>query len=348
MDEDRVFLGGISDGATGSMVMALHHPTPWAGFVALSGSIVTASQAPDQAFPANLANRPVHAANGGLDLLYPSLFEKIFIDQLTKLGARIAWTEYPASGHDPSYMRREVPKVNQFILKTVRDPVPKHLVWETADPGEGRCDWIEINEVRAAGNKSEPEPSNLVMTGPAEFLVTLDEAFAGPGIRIRQALTGGLGALAGLRPNDVLTRLNGVAIKTRADFWRFDRTEVLIMKKGDTVHGEYQRGREVRSFRVEVPELSRVPLFKRSGPAGRLEVKTDGNRIDVTARGIARYTLLLQRRMFDRDQPIHVVTNGAKTFRARVAADPGFMLEQSAKDDDRSTIYYAKLEVDVP
>ncbi len=65
IDEDRVFLGGFSDGGSGALVMGLYHPTPWAGFFALSGSVAVAALAPYDAFPANLANRPVHAANGG-------------------------------------------------------------------------------------------------------------------------------------------------------------------------------------------------------------------------------------------------------------------------------------------
>ena len=65
-----------------------------------------------------------------------------------------------------------------------------------------------------------------------------------------------------------------------------------------------------------VPELPRTTIFKRSGPAGRLEVMAKGNKVEVTARAIARYTLLIGRGMFDVDQPIQVVTNGKESFRA--------------------------------
>ena len=81
-----------------------------------------------------------------------------------------------------------------------------------------------------------------------------------------------------------------------------------------------------------------MPIFKRTGLAGRLEVNVKGNRIEVTARAIARYTLLIRRGLFDLDQPIQVVTNGAESFHARVKPDLGFLLEQAAEDDDRSAI----------
>src|SRR5262249_57842505 len=119
-------------------------------------------------------------------------------------------------------------------------------------------------------------------------------------------------------------------------------------KRGGAVRGEYRRGQANHSFSVPVPERPRVPLFKRTGPAGRLEVKATGNRIDVTARAVARYTLLIRRGMFDLDQPIQVVTNGAESWSARVKPDLAFMLAQAAEGDDRSTVSCAKIQIPVP
>jgi predicted esterase len=348
IDEDRVFLGGFSDGGSGALVMALYDPTPWAGFFALSASVTVAVLAPDQAFPANLANRPVHAANGGVDPLYPSVLQKMFIDQLREQGARIAWTDYAASGHDGSYMEQEDPKVNQFLLKTSRDATPRHLVWETANPKVGRCDWARIDDVRDVGNNRGPEPSNLTLTGPPQFAVIPDTTFAGPGIRVRQVPPGTLAQTAGLKPGDVLTRLDGIEIKTMADAQKVGLTKILAMKKGDTIRGEYRRGDAIQSFDVQIPELPHVPIFKRTGPAGRLEVKASGNRIDVVVRAVAHYTLFIRRGMFELDQPILVVTNVAESFNARVKPDLAFMLEQAAEDDDRSAISCAKIEIKVP
>ncbi len=52
--------------------------------------------------------------------------------------------------------------------------------------------------------------------------------------------------------------------------------------------------------------------------------------------------------MFDLDQPIQVVNNGALSFHARVTPDVGFLLEQAAEDDDRSAISCARIQVKVP
>ena len=245
VDDDRVFLTGFSDGASGALIMGLYHPTPWAGFVAMSGTIRAATLVPDDAFPDNLANRPIQAANGGIDSLAPSLLEKTLIDQLREHGARIAWTAYPASGHDGSYMTAETPKINQFLMETARDPNTHHIVWETANPKVGRCDWVRIDEVRDVGNNSGPEISNLTMVGPPSFAFLPDTTFAGPGVRVKQVYPGMLPETAGVKPDDVLTVLDGVEIKTVNDVQRVGLTQIILKKQGDPITAEYRRrGRE--------------------------------------------------------------------------------------------------------
>src|SRR5688572_19757599 len=46
VDEERVFLWGFSDGASGAYWMALSRPTPWAGFMAYSANVAAADLGP--------------------------------------------------------------------------------------------------------------------------------------------------------------------------------------------------------------------------------------------------------------------------------------------------------------
>jgi hypothetical protein len=250
----------------------------------------------------------------------------------------------PARGRQAAVQRRRGSRIH----RTLRDPAPRHVVWETANPEVGRCDWVRIDEVRDVGNNRGPEPSNLTLVGPAAFNFAPDKTHVGPGVRVGQIPAGSLALVAGLEPDDVLTELDGVAIKTLADALSVILTRILAMKTGDVVRGEYRRGDAARSFRFEIPDLPRSLVFKRSGPAGRIEVQADGKRIDVTVRSVARYTRLIRQGTFDLDRPIRVVTNGAESFHNRVKPDLAFMLEQAALDDDRSAVYRTKIEVHVP
>ncbi len=88
------------------------------------------------------------------------------------------------------------------------------------------------------------------MTGPPQFAVAPDMNFAGPGLRIQQVPPGTLSQNTGLKPSDVLTRLDGVEIKTVADFQTVGLTRIFAMKKGDTIRGEYRRGEKTQNFAV--------------------------------------------------------------------------------------------------
>ncbi|UCF09584.1 MAG: hypothetical protein JSW65_05850, partial [Candidatus Bipolaricaulota bacterium] len=89
------------------------------------------------------------------------------------------------------------------------------------------------------------------------------------------------------------------------------------------------------------------PVYRRPGETATIEVSANDNRIEVAARHVARYTLLISAEMFDLDRPIVVVTNGTSSFDGVVVPDPRFLLEQAARDVDRSTIYEACIEVTV-
>ena len=207
---------------------------------------------------------------------------------------------------------------------------------------------FRINEVRDVGNNRGPELSNLTIVGPPNFGFVPDTTFAGPGVFIKYVYPGYLADIAGMKPGDVLTSLDGVDVKTEDDAKKVLYIRILAKKKGDAITGRYRRGDQNRSFRFDLPELPRTTIFKRTGQAGRLEVKADGNKVEVTARSVARYDLLIDRRTFDLDQPIQVVTNGKESYHDRAKPDLRFMLEQAAADDDRSTVYVAKIEITVP
>ena len=74
IDENRVVLSGVSDGATGTYFIAMRDTTPFASFLPLNGYImVLANDEIDDGriFPNNLRNKPLFVVNGGKDRLYP-------------------------------------------------------------------------------------------------------------------------------------------------------------------------------------------------------------------------------------------------------------------------------------
>jgi hypothetical protein len=68
----------------------------------------------------------------------------------------------------------------------------------------------------------------------------------------------------------------------------------------------------------------------------------------VYPRNLAKFTVLVDREQFDLSQPVHLFTNGIESFQGIVEPDVRFLLAQFAADNDRTTIYCARIEVAVP
>ena len=76
VDENRVYLTGISDGGTGAYFFAFREPTAFASFLPLNGQMLVLSNpstlVDGDLYPGNAVNRPLFAVNGGRDRLYPA------------------------------------------------------------------------------------------------------------------------------------------------------------------------------------------------------------------------------------------------------------------------------------
>jgi hypothetical protein len=124
--------------------------------------------------------------------------------------------------------------------------------------------------------------------------------------------------------------------------------KIFPKKLGDPISGELRRGDEIRKFTIASEKTPRQPVLNRKQPAGAVEARVQGNRIDVKARNVARYTILVDREQFDLSKPIQLFTNGKESFQGIVEPDVRFLLTQFAADNDRTTIYCARIEVIIP
>ena len=90
VDENRVAVAGVSDGATGAFYVAMRDTTPYAAFLPLNGSLLVLTQEQlgiDGAlFPENLRNKPFFIVNGGRDPLYPTALVEPVLQHLAKGG----------------------------------------------------------------------------------------------------------------------------------------------------------------------------------------------------------------------------------------------------------------------
>ena len=123
IDTNKIFLAGVSDGATGcyAAASAMGGEGPFAGYFAISGYGGMLPSLGVQLSIENLKKRPIYNIQGGKDRLYPIEAVNGFIEYLRNAGAPVAGKVYPDEEHGFDYKEREyselVERIRAWSLK---------------------------------------------------------------------------------------------------------------------------------------------------------------------------------------------------------------------------------------
>lgn len=134
INPDKVFLAGVSDGATGCYAVANAMCSPFAGFLAISGFGGMLSQMGMQLFPSNIMQRPIYNVNAGKDRIYPIEEVNKFLDWLINSGVPVERKEYPDELHGFDYRAKEFGKLASLIRTWSRPRGNRSISW-TFSPG---------------------------------------------------------------------------------------------------------------------------------------------------------------------------------------------------------------------
>ena len=88
-------------------------------------------------------------------------------------------------------------------------------------------------------------------------------------------------------------------------------------------------------------------MFPRQRESGRIDLIRTGNRVEARSRGVAAFTLLLSPDQFDLNRAVTVVVNGRTVFDGIVQRDIRTLLKWAARDNDRTMLFAAELQVAV-
>jgi predicted esterase len=161
LDENRVYLFGVSDGGTGAYYHATKAPTAWAAFFPFLGHPGVlenpATGVDGELFVENLKNRAFFVVNGEKDELYPISRVKPYLDTFEKVGVEVVFHPHPG-GHNTRWWNGEQEAIDQFVESHPRNPLPDRLTWETERTDRfARIHWLVIEELAegAASGKVE-------------------------------------------------------------------------------------------------------------------------------------------------------------------------------------------------
>lgn len=164
VDDNRVYLTGVSDGGTGSYFFAFKQPSEWAAFLPYIGNPgVLSSRASSQRhilFYENLRGKPLFIVNTENDQLYPARAVQKYIDEMAEAEIDYTFTVIPNGGHNTQWLPDERPRIERFKQAAVRDPLPDSLIWTTNQVEYySRNHWLVVQQIRARG-----EPATIEIT----------------------------------------------------------------------------------------------------------------------------------------------------------------------------------------
>ncbi len=135
VDENRVVLSGVSDGATAAYYFAMRETTPFASFLPLNGAIAVLRSSnvslDGELYPNNYLNKPFFIVNGGRDPLYPTSLVEPYIEHMRKNGVTLTYLPQPDAVHNTSWWPR-----GQGCLRGIRHRAPAESAARHVDVGE--------------------------------------------------------------------------------------------------------------------------------------------------------------------------------------------------------------------
>jgi PDZ domain-containing protein/putative esterase len=349
VDENRVAISGVSDGGTGAYYMAMRATTPFASVLSLNGfmQVLENETAADDGdlFPNNLRNKPLFIVNGGRDPVYPASGVEPSIDQLKRAGFEVVYRPQPNAAHDTSWWPDVKDAFEAFVADHPRRPLPDALTWESGPPNiPSRAHWLVIERLRPP-RADEPAFSDVNRTDASR---TVDYGIRASGTKINRVTKGSNAEHMGIRAGDVVLAINNQPTSSETDLadllrdYPSGRQLLVSVRRGEAslrLAGRYEP--------AAWPEESHV-MFSRQRESGRVDLRRTGNRIDATCRGVAAFRLLLSPDQFELGRAVTVVVNGRTVFDGVVPQDIRTLLGWAARDNDRTMLFAAELEIDVP
>ena len=352
VDENRVYLTGISDGGTGVFFVACRDTTPWASFLPLIGSMTVLANplagVDGEIHPGNATNKPFFVVNAGRDRLYPAQLVRPYVEHLVKLGGDVMFRVKPDSEHSTSWWPEERGAFEDFAADHPRNPLPDKLSWEIERTDrDNRAHWLIIDRLGDARGQSDLPDSNLLHHGRGyDFGLRINEKVE-RGRRAGEIIPDSNAYRLGLRAGDVIVEIDGKPVQTAVDItdsivgWAFGEPVRLTVERGG------KRLALDGTFNPEEVDVPPVSIFPRKRPSGRVDVTRRGNTFDARTHGVTQFTLLLSPSTFDFARPATVIANGRTVFEARVAPSVETLLKWAARDNDRMMVFGAELHIDL-
>jgi hypothetical protein len=343
IDDNRVWMGGFSDGGSAAFLFAMVLPNDFGAFVALNGHMGVGNEDGNlPTYATNFFNTPIYAVTTDKDQLYPSAQMEKLIDMAQKAGGKIFYHQLEGE-HSFSYADEELPRIADFLELHPRDPYPTKIAWETAIKEFGVCRWLAIDEITTG----EPAPWHvdynfaLVDSSLSIGIIPADSAEV-PGVKVSKVVgEENLASQIGLKAGDIIYKLNDIPIKKQDDLTKFKST----IRRGDHVVTYIHRNGSDLVLPGNMPPPKNYLIFKREQPSACIKASCSANRIELESSRVGAFRILIDPEMFDLRQNVIIAVDKKVVFNGRVDPDIRYMLRNFLDNRDRKVIFVTEIKV---
>jgi len=154
IDDDRVFITGHSNGATGSFSYLMKKPSPFAGFYGFNTRPIVVTGG---TYLRNIMNRSYFNVSTDNDYYYPPDANDSLHALMNKMGADYNDHRYNGFPHwFPQFNESEEAHRLLFddLITRKRNLFQKEIYWECDDIKYNRCDWLTIESLDTMANRA--------------------------------------------------------------------------------------------------------------------------------------------------------------------------------------------------
>jgi len=166
VDENRVYLTGLSMGGGGTLWLGLTRPDLWA-------AIAPVCPAPPDGtadFAPNALHLPVHVFQGGADPVVPAQATQQWVRRLEQLGTAVEYTEYPGVGHDAWVNAYADGRIFAWFDRFRRDPHPDRVRFVSDRYAYDTAYWVRLDALLPG----RPARIDAAFTAPNRLEITTE------------------------------------------------------------------------------------------------------------------------------------------------------------------------------
>ena len=140
IDENRMYLTGLSMGGGGTLWIGLTRPDVWAAIA----PVCPAPPAEASKYLENGFNIPIHIFQGGDDPTVKPENTRKWVEDLKNVGSKVTYQEYPGVKHDSWVNAYKDEFIFTWFSKFQRNSFPNKVKFTTAQLKYNKAYWVEI------------------------------------------------------------------------------------------------------------------------------------------------------------------------------------------------------------